>query len=692
MSRHRSHVRYAGSILLALLAAGCGDSAGPTAGSTKPNAALAAGSTGIALDQRNGTFNESGTQLLKGFNPTNPQLGDAIVATFFWVGSTNVITQVHDRLTDGTVVGNQYALVEYVTSGGISMATYVALNVGNFPLADPMQAKILVVQAELSAPVTDGGVQLAAFSGVSAVQALDVHRSAFGSGNQPITVGPGAVTASAGALVYGVTLSNGMYGISPPDGFTAILPMSDNFLNADGEFLVTSAAGAVDPKWTWWFGSTSTWLASAVVLIPSGQESAPVALYSSSCTVLTCQFDGSASSAHAGATYAWDFGDGSPAGSGVTTSHAYAAGGTYTATLTVTDDRGPATVSHVLNVATLPLPTANFTVACTSLSCSVNASTSVTQPGATFAWGWGDGSAAGSGVTASHAYAAAGSFTITLTVTDAAGVGTKTQAVTVAPPPVPTASFTFTCTGLTCSFNGGGSTAQSGATYGWNWGNGTSSGTGVTPSHTFAANGTYTVTLSVTDIGGTGTTSRAVTVLFIPPPTPSFTFSCTYLVCSFNASGSVAQPNATYAWRWGDNTSNGSGVTPSHTYSSAGTRSVRLTVTDAGGSRNLTQSVTTQAPPNQAPVVNAGSDRTTRVSQLPFRLSASFTDADGRSPYAYVITWGNGTQSTGSRTSTGSFNVSHSYARVAGSYVVTVTVRDAAGAAGSDTMTLTVTP
>jgi PKD repeat protein len=277
-------------------------------------------------------------------------------------------------------------------------------------------------------------------------------------------------------------------------------------------------------------------------------------------------------------------------------------------------------------------------------------------------------------------------------VTDAAGVATKAQSVTVAPPPVPTASFTSTCGGLTCSFNGSGSTAQSGATYSWNWGDGTAAGSGVTPSHTFAANGTYTVTLSVTDVGGTGTISRAVTVLYVPPPTPSFTYNCTYLVCTFDASGSVAQTNATYAWRWGDGTSNGSGVTASHTYTSAGTRSVRLTVTDAGGSRTLTQSVTTTAGPNQPPVVNAGLDRTIRVSQLPFRLSASFTDADGRSPWAYVITWGDGTQSTGTRTSTGSFSVSHSYARVAGTYVVGVTVTDAAGAAGSDTMTLTVTP
>ncbi len=39
-------------------------------------------------------------------------------------------------------------------------------------------------------------------------------------------------------------------------------------------------------------------------------------------------------------SYAWDFGDGSPAGSGIQVSHTYAVIGVYTVTLTVTDDAG----------------------------------------------------------------------------------------------------------------------------------------------------------------------------------------------------------------------------------------------------------------------------------------------------------------------------------------------------------------
>ncbi len=65
------------------------------------------------------------------------------------------------------------------------------------------------------------------------------------------------------------------------------------------------------------------------------------------------------------------------------------------------------------------------------------------------------------------------------------------------PPPPPVANFSFTCTGLTCSFNGSSSTG-SGLTYAWSFGDSTS-GTGSAASHTYAASGVYTATLTVTD-------------------------------------------------------------------------------------------------------------------------------------------------------------------------------------------------
>lgn len=65
----------------------------------------------------------------------------------------------------------------------------------------------------------------------------------------------------------------------------------------------------------------------------------------------------------------------------------------------------------------------------------------------------------------------------------------------------PTAGFTSSCSGLTCQFSDM-STDDSGISA-WSWTFGDGSGSSIqNPSKTFAAAGTYTVTLTVTDIGG----------------------------------------------------------------------------------------------------------------------------------------------------------------------------------------------
>jgi PKD repeat protein len=78
----------------------------------------------------------------------------------------------------------------------------------------------------------------------------------------------------------------------------------------------------------------------------------------------------------------------------------------------------------------------------------------------------------------------------------------------------PVAAFTSACSGLSCSFDGSGSSDPEGpvAGYAWNFGDGTA-GSGVQPAHTYAAAGTYTVTLTVTDAdGATNQVTRQVTV------------------------------------------------------------------------------------------------------------------------------------------------------------------------------------
>lgn len=249
---------------------------------------------------------------------------------------------------------------------------------------------------------------------------------------------------------------------------------------------------------------------------------APTAAFTSAVTDLSVAFDGSASAGAAGATiasYSWNFGDGSAAATGATATHAYATPGTYPATLTVVDNQGvsSAVTQQIVVQAANVLPTASFTSTVNGLSATVNGGASADADGtiAEHSWNWGDGTPDSTGATATHAYGAAGDYTVTLTVKDdRGGVATTTNAVTVTHA-APVADFVTAGAQMDVSVDASASSASDGATlaYEWNWGDDSALGSGATAQHTYAAAGTYTVTLRITDsFGATNTTTRTVTV------------------------------------------------------------------------------------------------------------------------------------------------------------------------------------
>ena len=185
---------------------------------------------------------------------------------------------------------------------------------------------------------------------------------------------------------------------------------------------------------------TSNATANAISGVPSGTPNLllysgfiaagpqpPVASFTSSCSLLACNFDASGSTAQATATYSWAFGD-ATSGSGKTTSHTYAVSGSYAVTLTVTDANGTSTKTQTVTVSNAaPAPVASFAYTCSGLTCSFDASTST---GATsYAWNFVDG-ATGSGVTTSHAFAPRKTYTVTLTATGAGGSSPTSKPIT----------------------------------------------------------------------------------------------------------------------------------------------------------------------------------------------------------------------------------------------------------------------
>ena len=112
----------------------------------------------------------------------------------------------------------------------------------------------------------------------------------------------------------------------------------------------------------------------------------------------------------------------------------------------------------------------------------------------------------------------------------------------VAPNELPSASFTSSVNTLTATFDASGSSDPDGTLvgYAWNFGNGTT-GTGVNPSVTYAAAGTYPISLTVTDNrGGKATATGSVTVARAAnvKPTAAFTFDSTDLTLSVDGSTS----------------------------------------------------------------------------------------------------------------------------------------------------------
>ncbi len=338
------------------------------------------------------------------------------------------------------------------------------------------------------------------------------------------------------------------------------------------------------------------------------------------------QFDASASFDPDGtiASYAWAFGDGST-GTGSVVWHRYSGGGTYTATLSVTDNRGATSpVSEVIQVGpTNQQPVALFTAdpAVTSVGgwIQFDASTSYDPDGtiAAYAWAFGDGTTS-SGAVVWHRFTTAGIFPVSLTVTDDKGAQDvethPVQAGSVNNPP--TAAFLYSPTLPLVSqwvqFDASASTDSDGsiASYAWSFGDGSAVATGVVVYHQFATSGTFPVTLTVTDDDGATNAETQLVQVGTPAQAPvaAFTYSPASPTpgqpITLNASSSYDPDGTIASYQWdmnGDGTNDASGAVVQVTYVNSGTVPVRLTVTDSSGLQNAVTKTISVMPPVSGP-------------------------------------------------------------------------------------------
>ncbi|OFE14962.1 hypothetical protein BA895_07375 [Humibacillus sp. DSM 29435] len=167
-------------------------------------------------------------------------------------------------------------------------------------------------------------------------------------------------------------------------------------------------------------------------------------------------------------------------------------------------------------------PVASATGSCSANVCSFDArgSTDENVSTLTYSWNYGNGRT-GSGPLPTYSYSTPGAFTVTLTVKDEYNAtATTTLPVTITEPAgnqAPTAVISPpNCQALVCNFSGATSADPNTGdtfTYAWDFGDLTAQSTSSAPNHTYAASGTYTVTLTTTDGWGKFSTStKTVTV------------------------------------------------------------------------------------------------------------------------------------------------------------------------------------
>ncbi|MFH1921247.1 MAG: PKD domain-containing protein, partial [Planctomycetota bacterium] len=319
-------------------------------------------------------------------------------------------------------------------------------------------------------------------------------------------------------------------------------------------------------------------------------------------------------------TILWDFGDGNTASGSLISSHVYADNGPYVVTLTVTDDDGgegfdTLTVT-VSNVAPTVDAGADQAVSEGDLVSFVG---SFTDPSSVdthlIQWNFGDGNLAFGSLATSHAYADNGIYTVILTVfDDDLGVGTDTLTVIVnnVAPTVNAGPDQTVGEGAPVSFAGFFTDPGTADTHTilWNFGDGGSAFGSLSPSHAYAADGLYTVTLSVMDDdAGLGTDNLVVTVNNVAPTAdaggPYFVGEGSNI--TLNGFGSTDPGNDIVLYQW-DLDDNGvydvSGPTAIFNSTDDGEFTVRLLVTDEDGAWDVATATVTVG--NVTPSAEAG--------------------------------------------------------------------------------------
>jgi gliding motility-associated-like protein len=428
------------------------------------------------------------------------------------------------------------------------------------------------------------------------------------------------------------------------------------------------------------FPTLRTWIIVLSSLFSMAALAQPKANFTISstagCSPLTVKFTNTTTGGTAPYTYLWRLGNTNLANT-KDAGAIYILCKTYNVTLIVTDNAGK--IDSITKPVTVYCgPKADFKVdvvkGCPPFDVTfTDASTAGSSPITSWLWDFDDGSTSTLQNPGKHTYTKTGIFSVTLDVTDGHGCTNhikKTSLISSINPP--TIDFTASPQGgcnapVSINFSSSVSPASL-YTYSWDFGDGGTS-TDPNPGYKYTSNGSYTVTLKVSDNAGCTTTKIKNGFIFIGKPTADFSYSpnkgCSPLDVNFTDKTVGASQGTAYLWDFGDGTKS-TAQNPTHSYS-PGTYSVKMIVKSPAGCLDsvIKQNIITVTP-GFKPSFTSDSI----LCQKPY--SATFKNTSGNS--TSVLLWEFGDNTTSSQQ-----QPTHTYPDSGGYFKVTMTVSDGKG-------------
>ena len=324
---------------------------------------------------------------------------------------------------------------------------------------------------------------------------------------------------------------------------------------------------------------------------------------------LTIHYDVTALGGFLAGPVSWAFDDGTGNATIASGTHTFAMPRNYTVTVVVSfPPIGTLLGQFLVDVRAAPLTAGIVTNTSGGVAPLAVAFSALATGGSlplSYAWTFGDGAAA-SGANVSHTYLTSGAFNATVNVSDTSGQKVSRTVTIFVLPGLTVALVATPMSGVAPLYVAFATVVQGGSgpyVFSWVFGDGAGGPLGPSPFHTYGTAGTYTATVTVTDVeGGRASATQSITVraaalsgsLAASPASVMLGGSTT-----LTASVSGGTSPYTYAWTTlpaGCVGANVSTLTCAPTQ--AGTTEVQLSVTDAAGQvLHLTTNVTVTTQP-----------------------------------------------------------------------------------------------